>query len=199
MLCARCHTASAAKPKDFPAGRSGRSLGRRSVRDLPQPAQPGDRMRDTSASAGRREVRNEHQPASFSGPFARRGRGLEVRAGRDSRRLAQLQDERTLVGHADRYSQVHWLRQLRARLPDGKRCARWILPHLGGALPRHGHAHDEPRSDFARRRQGRISGCRRGREASTSSFPRCATTARIRPARRCARWAQPLSAPTAWC
>ena len=59
--------------------------------------------------------------------------------------------------------------------------------------------HDQPRGDFARRRQGRISGCRRKTRASTSLFPRCATTAPIRPARRCARWARRSSARTAWC
>ncbi len=41
VLCARCHTASAAKPKGFPAGRRGGSLQRPALRDLPQAAQSG--------------------------------------------------------------------------------------------------------------------------------------------------------------
>ena len=41
--------------------------------------------------------------------------------------------------------QVHRLRQLRARLPDGKRCARRIFPHVGGALPRRRRGHDQSR------------------------------------------------------
>ncbi len=52
--------------------------------------------------------------------------------------------------------------------------------------------HDQPRGHLAGRRQRRISRLRRKMRASTSSFRRCATTARIRRARRCARWAQHL-------
>ena len=42
-------------------------------------------------------------------------------------------------------------------------------------------------------------GCRRRCAGSTSSFPRCATTARIHPARRSARWVRPLWLRTVWC
>ena len=58
-------------------------------------------------------------------PAARRGHRLEVCPGRHPGRLAQLQDDRALVGHADRHCQMHRLRQLRSRLqtendvPDG--------------------------------------------------------------------------------
>ena len=85
-----------------------------------------------------REVRSEHIPTSSDGSFAGGGGRVEIRAGRNSGSIAQLQDERALVEHADRYSQVHRLRKLRARLPDGERCAGWELPHLGRAVPRIG-------------------------------------------------------------
>ena len=70
------------------AGGSGGALGRRCVRDLPQPAQPGDRCDTAQRWQG---MQNEHQPASFSRHLARRGGGMEVRAGGNSRGLAELQ------------------------------------------------------------------------------------------------------------
>ena len=56
-----------------------------------------------------------------------------------------------------------------------------------------------PDGDFARRRQGRVPHCQRRWRENISSFPRCATIARIRPVRRYALWARRSSALTAWC
>ena len=50
-----------------------------------------------------------------------------------------------------------------------------------------------------RRAARRVSLPHRMMRASISSFPSCATTARIRPAPRSVRWAPPSSLRTAWC
>ena len=79
---------------------------------------------------------------------------------------------------------------------DGERRARRPLPHLGRALSRHrlGIMDQTPKSSRPTAAR-KVSRRARKTRASISSFPRCATTARIRPARRSARWARPSSAP----
>ena len=56
VLCARCHTASAAKPKGFPQVDAGGPLERGSLRDLPQPAQSGDRCGRCEMNISRRHM-----------------------------------------------------------------------------------------------------------------------------------------------
>jgi len=83
----------------------------------------------------------------------------------------------------------------------------WILPHLGRALSQVGLAYERIRgyysqpvnrarviSPTAARKDSRRPPMRAG---STSSFPSCAITARIHPARRCARWEATLFSPDA--
>ena len=99
----------------------------------------------------------KHYPPSTPHAAACRCCGLEVRPGRNAGSLSQLHHDRPLVGHADRHHQVHRLRKLRSRLPIGEPGARWLLPHLGGALPRRGLGDGVSQGGFTRRRQERIS------------------------------------------
>ena len=46
---------------------------------------------------------------------------------------------------------MHRVWELRAGVFDGERCSRWLLPNLGGTLPRGRLAHRKPDSGFARR------------------------------------------------
>src|SRR5579859_3506239 len=109
------------------------------------------------------EKRNEHFSPPHASVVAGRRSRLEARSGRDPRGRSQLQPEPTLVGHVDRRDQMHWVRQLCARLPDGERRAGWILPHLGGALSRFRLRHRESPRRFSRWRQKGISSKQRRR------------------------------------
>ena len=113
---------------------------------------------------------------------------------------AQLQHDRPLVGDADRRRQVHRLRQLRARLRRRKTmCPRDTSAPGSSATTSTTGTMEKPQVDSPNGGKNGFPAQRRPREAKTSLFPRCAITARIRPARRSARWARRSSRPTAWC
>jgi ferredoxin len=77
VLCARCHTASAAKPKGFPQVDPADHSGGVPCETCHNPHSPAIGS-DSSASGPGREVRNEHQPASSDDSFAGGGRGVEI-------------------------------------------------------------------------------------------------------------------------
>ena len=189
VLCVRCHAASAAKPKNFPqVDPADHSNG--------LPCETCHKPHSPAIEAARCKMKIT---AAVSCWFCFPPRPLPGNTYWPApRSLAELHHDRALVGNADRHPEVHRLRQLRARLPDGKRCARWILPHLGRALPRVGLEHENPEVISP---DGGKEGFPLPKKTAenTSSFPRCATIARIRPARRYARWARRSSARTAWC
>ena len=95
---------------------------------------------------------------------------------------------------------VHRMRQLRARLRSGERRPEgyfrtWVERyHVEDWRPR-----SIPQVDSPNGGNDGFPRARTGRRTRTSSCPRCATTVRIRPAFRCARWARPSSRPTASC
>ena len=125
------HSASAAieeyrQARGFPAGQRQGTLRRTALQHLSSAAQPGMRRRREKMSS----------LAANSWFSSRRGHRLELRPCRHTRSRAQLQHVRALVGHAPGHHQVHRVRKLRARLRDGKRCSRRLLPHLGRALSR---------------------------------------------------------------
>ena len=103
------------------------------------------------------EPRSDSKPPPDSASFACCGRRVGLCPCWNTGGSTQLPNDRPLVGHAPGHHQVHRVRKLRARLFDGKQCPRWILPHMGGALPRGGLAYRKSGGGFSGRRKRRIS------------------------------------------
>src|ERR1022692_2109704 len=129
LVCSRCHEANSAKPKAFPRWPPQSTQQASPATPAISPTAPKltPRLRP---SLQRRARNNGRHPPPFTHAIARCRCRLEVRSSRHPRGLPQLQTHRALVGHVDRYSQVHWLRQLRPRLRRRKRRPRGLLPHL---------------------------------------------------------------------
>jgi tetrathionate reductase subunit B len=80
-------------------------------------------------------------------------------------------------------------------VPDGTSAPGWsATTSRTGRWPTPGRSRPTPEVISPDGGKEGFPGCPMTR-GSISSFPSCATTARIRPARRCARWARPSSAP----